>query len=88
MIGILTRNFVHVEDEALAIDVAYFILSQYYGRSGNYHRPIGETIRGATGGAAGGRWIGCGEMLYQAGVILVHDSHLFSHTMYLTVKSL
>ena len=33
-------------------------------------------------------WIGCGEMLYQAGVILVHDSHLLGYTMYLTMKTL
>ncbi|GFY87571.1 hypothetical protein Acr_05g0012100 [Actinidia rufa] len=31
-------------------------------------------------------WIGRGEELYQAGVILIHDSHLLGHTMYLAVE--
>ena len=46
MIGILTgKNFFHVRDEDLAINVAYFVLGHYYSCSGNYCRPIGETVR-------------------------------------------
>ena len=45
MIGILTRrNFVHVGDSDLLIDVAYFVLGQYYDCSVNCHRPIGEIV--------------------------------------------
>ena len=45
MIGILTkRNFFYVREEDLVIDISYFMLGQYYGCSGNYRRPIGETI--------------------------------------------
>ena len=45
MIGILMkRNFFHIRDEDLAIDVTYFMLGQYYGCFGNCHRPIGETV--------------------------------------------
>ena len=45
MIGILIkRNLFHIGDEDLAIDVAYFVLGQYYSYSGNFRRPIGETV--------------------------------------------
>ena len=45
MIGILTRrNFFHVGDLDLAIEVAYFVLGQYYGRSVNRHCPIDEIV--------------------------------------------
>ena len=44
MIEILTKNFVHIEGENLAINIAYFILGQYYNRFGNCHRPISETV--------------------------------------------
>ena len=45
MIRILTRrNSVHIGDSNLAIDLAYFVLDQYYGCSVNRHRPIGEIV--------------------------------------------
>ena len=82
MIGILTkRKFFHVGDEDLAIDVAYFVLGQYYGCFGNYSRPIDETVGYSK------REVRL-EVLYQASIILVHDSLLLGHTMYLIVESL
>ena len=41
---LMKRNFFYVGDEDLAINVAYFMLGQYYIWSVNYRRPIGEII--------------------------------------------
>ena len=40
----MKRNFFHVRGEDLAIDVAYFVLGQYYGWYVNRHRPIDEIV--------------------------------------------
>ena len=44
MTQIMMRNLVHVGDLDLAIDIAYFVLGQYYGCSMNRLRPIGDII--------------------------------------------
>ena len=44
MTQIMTRNLVHVGDLDLAIDIAYFVLGQYYGCSMNRLRQIGDII--------------------------------------------
>ena len=41
---LMKRNFFHIGDEDLAIDVAYFVLGQYYDCSENCSCPIGETV--------------------------------------------
>ena len=85
---LMKRNFFHVKVEDLAIDVAYFVLDQYDSWSGNCRFRSARSLDIRNGRCGRRWWIGCGEMLYQASVILVHDSHLLGYTMYLTMKTL
>ena len=65
MIGVLMkRNFFHVGDEDLSIDVAYFVLDQYYNCSEIF---VARSVRqlDIQNKRCGWRWwIDCGEMLY------------------------
>ena len=89
MIGILKKkNFFHVGDEDLAIDVAYFVLGQYYGCSRIVVTRSSRLLDIQNEKCGWRWWIGCGKMRYQASVILFQDSHLLNHTMYLTMEYL
>ena len=89
MIRILTmRNFVLFGDLDLAIDIdilcstgATIVLRIIIARSA-------RSIDIQDGRCGRRLRIGCGEVLYQTGVVLVHDSYLLAHIVYFTVEPL
>ncbi|GFY85329.1 hypothetical protein Acr_04g0000670 [Actinidia rufa] len=66
---------------------------QCYGNVGNLDRLIDESKRSLNNfwSRCDGRWrrrIVCGEVLYNAGILFIHDSYLFGDPMHLTMKAL